>query len=368
MDQPALLHRDRRAEGSGAKHWTIELGSTSILQRGGWKFSTIKKGDKITAVVGPLRNGEPGSLLVRVTLPDGRVLGNGGGATGIGGGGPAARGFAAAVGGGGQVTSHESQVTRPGRNCIRDLAGHGARRHCTARPHGAVARAAEHHRRVGAVQRRARRGPGGGAAGAGADRVEGAYAKQYEARRQADAEATKRGEPPVSDAVLCSPYGMPRMMAVATYPVEFLQTPGQITIVTEAFSEVRRVFMDQPQQPIDEVPPGYYGHSVGRWENGTLLIDTVGIKTTVPGYQNVPHSDQMRITERIRLVAPDVLHDQITISDPVVLEKPVVYTLAYRRMPGYKMVEFVCENNREYVDEQGKVRMRLAQPLRSGNR
>ena len=77
------------------------------------------------------------------------------------------------------------------------------------------------------------------------------YAQQYEARRQADAEATKRGEPPVSDAVLCSPYGMPRMMAVATYPVEFLQTAGQITIVTEAFSEVRRVFMDQPQQPID---------------------------------------------------------------------------------------------------------------------
>ena len=37
----------------------------------------------------------------------------------------------------------------------------------------------------------------------------------------------------------------------------------------------------------------------------------------------------------------------------------VVYTLAYRKMPGYKMVEFVCENNREYVDEQGKVRMRL---------
>lgn len=76
------------AADSGTKHWTIELGSTSILQRGGWKFSTIKKGDKITAVVGPLRSGEPGSLLVRVTLPDGRVLGNGGGATGIGGGVP----------------------------------------------------------------------------------------------------------------------------------------------------------------------------------------------------------------------------------------------------------------------------------------
>jgi hypothetical protein len=67
----------------------------------------------------------------------------------------------------------------------------------------------------------------------------------------------------------------------------------------------------------------------------------------------------MRITERIRLIAPDMLHDQITIEDPLALEKPVVYTLAYRRMPNYKMVEFVCENNREYLDEKGAVRMKL---------
>ena len=69
----------------GAKHWTIELGSPSILQRAGWKFNSIKKGDAITAVVSPLRNGEPGSLLTRLPLSDGRVLTNGG-ATGVGGG------------------------------------------------------------------------------------------------------------------------------------------------------------------------------------------------------------------------------------------------------------------------------------------
>ena len=186
-----------------------------------------------------------------------------------------------------------------------------------------------------------------------------AYAKDYLAQRAADAEATKRGEPPASAAMVCVPYGMPRMMAVASYPVEILETSGQITIVTEAFSEVRRVFMGQPQLPIDEVPPGYYGHSVGRRDGETLVIDTVGIKESVPGYQNIPHSDQMRITERLRVVTPDVLHNQITIDDPVVLEKPVVYTLAYRRMRDYKMVEFVCDNNREYVDEKGRVRMRL---------
>ena len=185
------------------------------------------------------------------------------------------------------------------------------------------------------------------------------YAKTYEARRAADAEANKRGEAPATPAVLCLPYGMPRMMTVASYPIEILLTSGQVTIVTEAFSEVRRVYMDQPQLPIDEVPPGFYGHSVGKWEGDTLVIDTVGIKESVPSYNMLPHSDQMRITERMRLVTPDVLHDQITIEDPVVLEKPFTYTLAFRRLPNYKMVEFVCENNREYIDEQGRVRMRV---------
>jgi hypothetical protein len=65
-------------ENGATKHWTIELGSTSILMRGGWKFNTLKHGDKVTAVVNPLRNGDLGSLLSRITLPYGRVLGNGG--------------------------------------------------------------------------------------------------------------------------------------------------------------------------------------------------------------------------------------------------------------------------------------------------
>ena len=111
--------------------------------------------------------------------------------------------------------------------------------------------------------------------------------------------------------------------------------------------------------PIDEVPPGWYGHSVGKWDGDTLVVDTVGIKESVSGYQNTPHSTQMRITERIRLVTPDMLHDQITVEDPVVLEKPFTYTLAYRRMPHYKMVEVLFENNREYLGDKGAVKKKI---------
>ena len=185
------------------------------------------------------------------------------------------------------------------------------------------------------------------------------YAAQWQARRAAQDDATKKGEPLATLGSQCVPYGMPTMMAVANYPVEILQTPSQVTLITEAFSEVRRVYLDRPQMKIEEVPPGYYGRSIGKWDGDTFVVDTVGIADHVAGYQSLPHSPQLRITERIKLVTPDVLQDQITLDDPVVLEKPVTYTLTYRRLPKYEMVEFVCDNNREYTDDKGVVRMRV---------
>ena len=185
------------------------------------------------------------------------------------------------------------------------------------------------------------------------------YAKPYEARRAAEAESNQRGEQLANASVQCVPYGVPNMMSVAVYPVEMIQTPSQVTIISEAFSEVRRVYLDRPQASPDDVAPGYYGRSVGRWEGDALVVDTIGIKTAVAGYRGMPHSEKMHITERFKLMAPDILHDQITIEDPVVLEKPVAYTLGYKRTPKYEMVEFVCDNNREYVDEKGVVRMRV---------
>jgi hypothetical protein len=64
-------------QGGAVKHWSIEMGSPSILQQSGWKFSSLKKGDKTTLVISPLKNGKPGGFLNTATLPDGRVLGNG---------------------------------------------------------------------------------------------------------------------------------------------------------------------------------------------------------------------------------------------------------------------------------------------------
>jgi Family of unknown function (DUF6152) len=60
------------------REWTIECANPGILDRAGWKFNMIRKGDPITVVVAPLRTGEPGALLKQIKLADGRKFSNGG--------------------------------------------------------------------------------------------------------------------------------------------------------------------------------------------------------------------------------------------------------------------------------------------------
>jgi hypothetical protein len=183
------------------------------------------------------------------------------------------------------------------------------------------------------------------------------YLKEWQAKQQAAREADAKGEPLAAAVVQCLPEGMPGMMN-GPFPMEILQSKGQVTIIQEAYNQVRRIVLDQPQKPIDDVEPGFYGHSVGHWEGDTLVVDTVGIKESVR-YQNTTHSKEMRIKERIRSVAPDIVWDEITIDDPVTLEKPWAYTLAYKRMPGYTLLEYICEDNREYADDRGLQKVRI---------
>ncbi len=55
--------------------WSIECASPNGLKRQGWRAASIKAGDKVTAIIHPLKNGDAGGSLVIVTLPDGKTLG-----------------------------------------------------------------------------------------------------------------------------------------------------------------------------------------------------------------------------------------------------------------------------------------------------
>lgn len=170
------------------------------------------------------------------------------------------------------------------------------------------------------------------------------------------AERQEEGQPAGDNYVHCIPDGMPAMM-MGMFPMEVFQRPEQVNITQEAFNQTRRIYMGEVLPNWDEIDPSFFGRSVGHWEGDTLVVETTGLKEYVQ-FRWTPHSEAMKITERIRLLAPDILQDVIVIEDSH-LEKPWTYSYSFRRMPGYKLQEYVCEDNREYVDETGGARLRI---------
>jgi hypothetical protein len=70
----ALLELDVPGPGGVVKHFTLELTSINMMQRLGWRSNLIKAGDHVKAIVAPLLSGQPGGLLLEVTLPNGKTL------------------------------------------------------------------------------------------------------------------------------------------------------------------------------------------------------------------------------------------------------------------------------------------------------
>ncbi|MEO6153449.1 MAG: hypothetical protein ABIT09_09895 [Croceibacterium sp.] len=183
-----------------------------------------------------------------------------------------------------------------------------------------------------------------------------AYLSKYRDNQAKLASRLKEGQPAGDNYVHCIPDGMPAMM-MGMFPMEIFQRPEQINITQEAFTQVRRVYMNQPLPHADEIDPSFYGRSVGHWEGDTLVLETTGIKQNVE-FRWTPHSENMKITERLHLLAPDILQDAITVEDEY-LAKPWTYSYSFRRMKDYKLQEYVCEDNREYVDDSGKQTLKL---------
>jgi hypothetical protein len=156
----------------------------------------------------------------------------------------------------------------------------------------------------------------------------------------------------------CEPDGMPYIMNFP-YSVEFLVTPGKITVIQEALMQVRRIFTDgRPMPARDELDPNYFGYSRGHWEGDTLVVTTIG---TQPGQRlgrpGITNSDQLTITERIYLDEenPDQLHLDFTFEDPNVLAQPWHMTHTFRRDRTWEQLEYICsQNDRHILDSDGQ--------------
>lgn len=184
------------------------------------------------------------------------------------------------------------------------------------------------------------------------------YASQWKARRDKRNAMLKAGTPLADPSTLCLPEGTPAVMG-AIFPLQILQTPGQITILAEFLSQTRRIRFNKKMPPVEEVTPSFFGYSIGRWEGKTLVVTTLGVREDTQFFE-IPHSAEMKITERIRPTKPGYLENQIVIEDPKVLLEPYRFTFGYKRNDDYEITEYLCEKEDPLfkVNPDGTVQMK----------
>jgi hypothetical protein len=147
----------------------------------------------------------------------------------------------------------------------------------------------------------------------------------------------------------CFPTGMPSWMLITHNAFEVLFTPGRVTILGEGDgNRLRRIYTDGRPHPADP-DPSFHGHSIGHWEGGTLVIDTIAllpqVYLAVSEAVGVPNNGDMHIIERLHLQGPDTLYDELEITASKVLAKPWHTTRKYyrQRAQKYDIVEGVCQ-------------------------
>ena len=141
-------------------------------------------------------------------------------------------------------------------------------------------------------------------------------------------------------------------------------------LLNEWVAVPRRIYTDgRKHPPAEDLLPTWEGHSIGRWDGDTLVVDTIGLNgRTRPlnGYvanavsatpeslkvPRLPSSDQMHLVERFRLVGNgDILEVTRTITDPKTYLRPFSNTVHLERRPDLDVQEYYCSDNTRTKDE-----------------
>jgi hypothetical protein len=158
---------------------------------------------------------------------------------------------------------------------------------------------------------------------------------------------------------LCTPDGVPRLLETP-YPFDIVQTKDQIAIIYEMNHAIRLVDMAKSLAEDETVAilPYYDGHSAGRWDGDTLTVETAGFNgKTFLDATGAPHSDRLRVTERLRKIdGGKQLEDIVTVTDPVNYTMPWSARFVYDRRPDIRLTDYVCgEPHRDLSGVKGVI-------------
>jgi hypothetical protein len=148
---------------------------------------------------------------------------------------------------------------------------------------------------------------------------------------------------------LCLPPGTPRIY-LQPFPFQIVMTPKEMIMIFEYDHTIRQIFLDGRPHP-EDLSPTYMGHSIGKWDGDTLVVDTVGFnERTWLDRDGHPHSDQLHVIERFHKTDGENIIDDVTIEDPKVLLKPWKTQLNFQLKPGWDIMELACTDNAAFED------------------
>ena len=134
----------------------------------------------------------------------------------------------------------------------------------------------------------------------------------------------------------------------------FVHTKGLLVQLFEQEPHYRQIFLDGRAHPND-ADPTWMGHSVGRWERETLVIDTTGFndESWLIIATGLPHTERLHMVERYR--RPDLGHlvVDLTLEDPGAFVKPVERHMTWELAPGEEILESICTENNKFPENAG---------------
>ncbi len=142
---------------------------------------------------------------------------------------------------------------------------------------------------------------------------------------------------------LCQPSGFGRILR-APNRIQIVQTHGMVVVLSELYWQFHRIFTDGRPHP-DEIDPTWWGHSVGRYEGNTLIVDTVGMNDrSWIATAGLEHSEQLHLVQTFEQTGPDTLHITETYEDPIYFTRP--WTIEYdMQRQEYDLMEYICLDN-----------------------
>lgn len=162
-------------------------------------------------------------------------------------------------------------------------------------------------------------------------------AARLHVQRQADRD---QPDPQFDRTRWCAGPGLPRIMLMP-YPFEIRTERGYVAFL---FGWYRwHHVVDLSGQPADYVLPTSMGYSTGRWVGKALEIETVGLDDqTVLDASGLPHSDQMKLEQHLRVLPNGHLEVRFTIEDPAFYTRPWTSVATYHRASNMRIKDDVC--------------------------